>query len=135
MVRDLRSVRQTPYLFHDFKREMHIIIFYFEYSYIMASPSRKQNRCVEHAQEIVALCIQEDCDQKVKAVCPLELYNDHLDHKFENIAKIHSDWGLYEKDAREVEQNISREAVMKYMDGIIDELMFKIKEHLFLVRK
>lgn len=24
---------------------------------------------------------------------------------------------------------------MKYMDGIIDELMFKIKEHLFLVRK
>ena len=101
----------------------------------MSSPSRKQNRCVEHSQEIVALCIQEDCDQKVKAVCPLELYNDHLDHKFENIAKIHADWGLYEKDAREVEQNISREAVMKYMDGIIDELLFKIKEHLFLVRK
>lgn len=24
---------------------------------------------------------------------------------------------------------------MKYMDGIIDELLFKIKEHLFLVRK
>ena len=37
----------------------------------MSNPSRKQNRCVEHAQEIVALCIQEDCDQKVKAVCPL----------------------------------------------------------------
>ena len=101
----------------------------------MSSPTRKQNRCVEHSQEIVALCVQEDCNQKIKAVCPLELYNDHLDHKFENISKIHADWGLYEKDAREVEQNISRESVMKYMDGIIDELLFKIKEHLFLVRK
>lgn len=42
---------------------------------------------------------------------------------------------LFEKDAKEVSENISRENVMKYMDGIIDELMFKIKEHLFLVRK
>ena len=25
--------------------------------------------------------------------------------------------------------------MLKYMDGIIDELMFKIKEHLFLLRK
>ena len=25
--------------------------------------------------------------------------------------------------------------MLKYMDGIIDELMYKIKEHLFLVRK
>lgn len=36
---------------------------------------RKQNRCVEHQQEIVALCIDENCQEKVKAVCPLELYN------------------------------------------------------------
>ena len=49
---------------------------------IYQSMSRKQNRCVEHSQEIVALCIEEDCKEKVKAVCPLELYNDHLDHKF-----------------------------------------------------
>ena len=97
--------------------------------------SRKQNRCLEHGQEIVALCVEEDCKEKVKAVCPLELYNDHLDQKFENISKIHSDWALFEKDAKEVTENISRENVMKYMDGIIDELMFKIKEHLFLVRK
>jgi hypothetical protein len=34
-----------------------------------------------------------------------------------------------------VESNISREGILKYMDGIIDELMFKIKEHLFLLRK
>jgi len=32
---------------------------------------RKQNRCTEHQQEIVALCIDENCQQKVKAVCPL----------------------------------------------------------------
>jgi cob(I)alamin adenosyltransferase len=25
--------------------------------------------------------------------------------------------------------------MLKYMDGIIEELMFKIKEHLFLLRK
>lgn len=99
------------------------------------SGSRKQNRCTEHSQEIVALCIEEACKEKVKAVCPLQLYNDHLDHKFENISKIHSDWSLYDKDAKEVQQNISRESVMKYMDGIIDELLFKIKQHLFLVRK
>ena len=43
---------------------------------------RKQNRCVEHQQQIVALCIDQSCKQKVKAVCPLELYNEHLDHKF-----------------------------------------------------
>jgi O-phosphoseryl-tRNA(Cys) synthetase len=42
---------------------------------------------------------------------------------------------LYGKDSKEVSANISRETVIKYMDGIIDELMFKIKEHLFLVRK
>ncbi len=34
-----------------------------------------------------------------------------------------------------MESNISREGILKYMDGIIDELMFKIKEHLFLLRK
>jgi phage terminase Nu1 subunit (DNA packaging protein) len=88
---------------------------------------RKQNRCVEHQQEIVALCIDENCKEKVKAVCPLELYNEHLDHRFENIAKIHSEWGLYGQDAKQVEDNISREGILKYMDGIIDELMFKIK--------
>ena len=68
-------------------------------------------------------------------MCPLELYNEHLDHRFENIAKIHSEWGLYGQDARQVENNISREGILKYMDSIIDELMFKIKEHLFLLRK
>ena len=99
------------------------------------SHQRKQNRCVEHQQEIVALCIDETCKEKVKAVCPLELYNEHLDHKFENIAKIHSEWGLYSQDAKQVQENISREAILKYMDGIIEELMFKIKEHLFLLRK
>ncbi len=46
------------------------------------SHQRKQNRCVEHQQEIVALCIDEGCKEKVKAVCPLELYNEHLDHRF-----------------------------------------------------
>ena len=81
---------------------------------------RKQNRCVEHQQEIVALCIDENCKEKVKAVCPLELYNEHLDHRFENIAKIHSDWGLYAGDAKQVDDNISRENMLKYMDGIID---------------
>jgi len=53
-------------------------------------------------------------------VCPLELYNEHLDHRFENIAKIHSEWGLYGQDAKQVEENISREGILKYMDGIID---------------
>lgn len=66
----------------------------------MATNQRKQNRCTEHQQEIVALCIDENCTQKVKAVCPLELYNDHLDHKFENIAKVHSEWGMYSKDTK-----------------------------------
>jgi hypothetical protein len=35
----------------------------------------KQNRCSDHQQEVVALCIDEKCDKKVKALCPLELYN------------------------------------------------------------
>lgn len=48
----------------------------------MSSHAGKQNRCIEHQQEIVALCIDETCKEKIKAVCPLELYNDHLDHKF-----------------------------------------------------
>jgi hypothetical protein len=33
--------------------------------------NRKQNRCTEHSQEIVALCIDETCKHTVKAVCPL----------------------------------------------------------------
>lgn len=42
---------------------------------------------------------------------------------------------MYAEDAKQVHENISREGMLKYMDGIIEELMFKIKEHLFLLRK
>jgi cob(I)alamin adenosyltransferase len=42
---------------------------------------------------------------------------------------------LYGKDCKEINESISREGMLKYMDGIIEELMFKIKEHLFLLRK
>ena len=95
----------------------------------------KQNRCVEHQQEVVALCIDEGCQKKVKAVCPLELYNEHLNHKFENISKVHTEWSLYAMDIREVVEHVNRENVMKHMDSIINEFMNKVREHLFLLRK
>lgn len=95
----------------------------------------KQNRCLEHQQEVVALCVDEGCDRKVKAVCPLELYNEHLNHKFENISKVHTEWSLYAQDIRDIAENVDRENVMKHMDAIINELMTKVREHLFLLRK
>lgn len=83
----------------------------------------------------MALCIDENCNKKTKALCPLELYNEHLNHKFENISKVHSDWSLYAADIKEVGENVNRENVMKHMDTIINEFINKVREHLFLLRK
>jgi hypothetical protein len=60
-------------------------------------------------------------------VCPLELYNEHLNHKFENISKVHTEWSLYSQDIREILENVNRENVMKHMDAIINELMTKVR--------
>jgi hypothetical protein len=62
----------------------------------------KQNRCIEHQQDVVALCVDEKCQRKIKAMCALELYNQHLHHKFENISKVHNEWLLYSADVKEI---------------------------------
>ncbi len=63
-------------------------------------------------------------------MCPLELYNDHHNHKFENLQKIFSEWGYVEREMLEAQANIDRNTVYSHMDQVIEEIVAQTREHL-----